>query len=530
MTSFNLTRERWIPVEVLNGRVVELSTRATLQRAHTLRALADPSPLVVAALTRHLLAVLHRAYEGPRTMREWCAIASSGAFDQSRVDGYLDRVEDRMDLFHPAQPFAQTRGLREHFSKYVDPIDELELPRTGWGAARELFRHRPALPAPVMTAARAARELLAHQAFATVGLIKKPGEPDTATAAPLTHVALVVVRGPTLFVTLIANLLLYDPGRGKPVPTGGADDCCAWEQAPQPKRLSALREPKRRPLGYLDLLTWLSRRVELIQENGEITGFINAVGKGMAEGSPRDPMVAYRRDKKYGLRPIKIDADRAFWRNASALFESTRGEGASFERPQAIDLVADPVAIEFIGRDTMYDIEVLGMDAERAKKRVATMRFERVQTQARCFNDADAGAAVRECLNFSDKLVDALRSPLWVYARSALAPGGRDADAASVRSLVNSFGAEPAAWSALGVVFEGFLRNLGHDSDAATADFRSRAVEVVRNVFRTATARPATTGRWLKARALAERSFQEKLSELTGTRNSQSAQEGVLNA
>ena len=118
-TAFNLTREPWIPVEALDGSVCELSTRHALRRAHELRALADPSPLVVAALTRHLLAVLHRSYDGPQSMKEWVAIATARAFDPSPVDSYLERVEDRMDLFHPTHPFAQTPGLLEGFGDYV---------------------------------------------------------------------------------------------------------------------------------------------------------------------------------------------------------------------------------------------------------------------------------------------------------------------------------------------------------------------------------------------------------------------------
>jgi CRISPR system Cascade subunit CasA len=528
MTSFDLTREPWIPVEALDGSVSELSTRATLSSAHTLRALADPSPLVVAALTRHLLAVLHRTYAGPRTMNEWCAIASSGVFDQTRIDAYLERVEDRMDLFHPRQPFAQTRGLQERFNAYVTAIDELEIGRTRWGGARELFRHRPASPRPEMTPARAARALLAHHAFATGGLVKKPGEPTSATAAPLARAAAVVIRGQTLFVTLIANLLVHDPAHGKPIPTGGTDDRCSWEQPPPPEALQRSQEPKRTPLGYLDVLTWLSRRVELIHEGGVVTGFINAVGHGVADGSPRDPMVTYRRHEKRGWLPIGIDPDRAFWRNAGALFETTRGERAAFERPQAIDLVSAPLAIDVLGRHTMYDVEILGIAAE--KSRVDAVRFERVQSQARCFNDPDAGAAVRECLDFSDRLVDALRWSLRSYARTALAPGGRAPDADAIRALVNSLGAEPAAWSALGVIFDGFLRTLGDDPDRAAAGFHSRARDIVNEVFRSATARPSTTGRWLKARALAEQAFHQRIVELKRAHSPADVREASLNA
>lgn len=508
-TAFNLTREPWIPVEALDGRVFAVSTRDALRQADQFRALADPSPLVVAALTRHLLAVLHRSYDGPRSMKAWVAIARAGAFDPARVEAYLDRVEGRMDLFHPTHPFAQTPGLLERFGKYVKPIDELEVVRSGWGTARELLRHRPALPHPRWPIARAARALLAHQAFAPEGTVKKPGEPDSASAAPLVRGALVIARGPTLFHTLVANLLRYDAEQ--PIPTGGAPDACSWEQVPLPTNLSGRFEPKRALLGYLDLLTWLSRRVQLVLDGTDVTHFVNAIGKGIDMGAPLDPMVAYRRHEKLGWLPLGIDAKRAFWRNADALFESTRADTSRFQRPRAIDLVADPNASDTIG-NVMYDIEVMGVSNARAP--VDAVRFERVQAQGRCFNDPDAGDAVRNALAFSEQMVEALKAAISKYAEVALSPAERKPDRKAVRALVDSFSAEPTTWSAIGVTFERLLRHLDEDPDVALAAFRLQTTAVVKDVFRGVTARSETTGRWLKARALADRSFAEKIAAL----------------
>lgn len=508
MTTFNLTRQPWIPVEPLGGGVIELSTRDCLKQAHTLCGLADPSPLVVAALTRHLLAVLHRCVDGPKEMTAWQAIAAAGAFDPARVDAYLDRVEDRMDLLHPTQPFAQTRGLSERFAPYASPIDELEIVRARWGLARALFRHRPVTPAPTMRFARAARALLAHHAFATGGLVKKPDEPTSATAAPLTRAGLVVLRGPTLFHTLVANLLQYDPHFQMPFPPSGAD-ACAWEQSPPPKELRRSDEPKRPPLGYLDLLTWQSRRVELLHDGEQVTGFINAVGQGLAESSPRDPMVAFRRHEKYGFLPIGIDPARSFWREANALFESSRSDDAPYVRPKAISQCASVEAIEVLGSEARYDIELLGIAAE--KSRVDAVRAERLRAALRSFNDGDARAAVEDALRFANEAVTALRKSLWTYARHALAPGGRDPDTNALRALVDSFGAEPTAWSALGVVFETMLPRLADDPDRAAADFMVGARDAIWNTFRSVTARPETTARWLKARALAERNLRTEM-------------------
>ncbi len=446
--SFDLTREPWIPAETREGAHVERSTRDVLREAHLLRGLSDSSPLVVASLTRHLLAVLHRAYNGPKTMAEWSAIVTPGRFDIARVEAYLDSVSDRMDLFHATHPFAQTRGLVAQFSNYFEPIDTLELARSGWGVGRALFRHRPEKPEPTMLPGRAARALLAHHAFKTGGLVKKPGEPVAATAAPLVRAGVVILRGATLFDTLVANLLRYDPEHALPIPLGGSMDQCAWEQPPPPSQLRLDKEPAAPVLGYLDQLTWVSRRVELIHEGPVVTGFINAVGKGMASDAPRDPMVTYRLDEERGYVPVGIDLERGFWRDSNALFEAGRNESAPFRRPLAIDQVARAEAIDVLGSSAAFEVEVFGIAAE--KSRVDAFRVERVRATARLFDDADARSAVTESLSLAEKMVGALRSALWVCARHALAPAGRDPEVKDIRGLVNSLGGEAAAWSALG--------------------------------------------------------------------------------
>ncbi|MDP3277360.1 MAG: type I-E CRISPR-associated protein Cse1/CasA [Deltaproteobacteria bacterium] len=208
--SFDLRDTPWIVVETHSGAFLECSTRQVLRDAHTLRAIVDESPLVIATLTRHLLAILHRVYDGPKTLRAWQTIVRAGHFDPAAIDAYLDSdsVKDRMDLFHPTHPFAQTRGLVGAFSKYTRAIDELEVVRSSWGGGRVVFRHRPDDGTPItMAPARAARALLAHHGFATGGLIKFPGEPTSATNAPLLRNAVIVLRGHSLFQTLVSNLL-----------------------------------------------------------------------------------------------------------------------------------------------------------------------------------------------------------------------------------------------------------------------------------------------------------------------------------
>ena len=506
--SFNLAEQPWIPCERPDGSTVELSTRDALACAHDLRGIADESPLVVAVLHRHLLAILHRSYAGPRTMREWAAIARAKQFDLARVEAYLAQVHDRMDLLHATHPFAQTRGLIQQFDP--DPIDQLSLERSKWGTARELFQHRLTSHPAWMGLAEAARGLLMHHAFATGGLVRKKGEPVSATASPLVKAALVLLRGPSLFQTLVSNLLVYDQEL-QPIPSSGRD-APSWEQTPPPTRLPFAEEPRRLPLGWLDLLTWQSRRLELVVDERIAKGFVRAVWQGLAGDCPRDPMVAYRRDDKRGFVPIGLSTDKSFWRNANALFEAARGDDAQFDRPRTIDQAASREARAIVGEAGVYGVEVLGLSAEKSLVHFA--RAERVCAALRLFDDPDAREAVAEAIRLSEEAVRALRSALWTYARYALSPGERQPQTKDLSDLVTSLGAEPAAWSALGVQFDVFLRALGTDMAQARRQFEHQIRKVIEERFLGAVSRSAAAGRGLQARAVAERRLLEELRAL----------------
>jgi CRISPR system Cascade subunit CasA len=506
--SFDLTEQPWIPCRFPDGRIEELSTHEALARAHEIKAIVDESPLVVAVLHRHLLAVLHRCYSGPRTMSEWAGIACAARFDIRRIENYLSQVRTRMDLLHATHPFAQTRGLLEQFEP--DPIDQLSLERSKWGTARELFQHRPTTHSPRMGLGEATRLLLVHHAFATGGLVKKKGEPVSATASPLVRSALVLLCGPNLFQTLVSNLLVYDQEQ-RPIPLTG-EDAPSWEQPPQPSRLPLDSEPKRLPLGWLDLLTWQSRRLELRVNDSMATGFVRAVGKGLAEGCPRDPMVAYRRDEERGFVPIGLSLTRSFWRSANALFEATRGDQSHFDRPRTIDQAASRQGRTALGEASVYGIEVFGLSAE--KSLVNFSRSERVAAPLPLFDDPNARDSVTDVLRLCDEAIRALRSALWSYGRYALSPGTRSPQTKDVSDLVDSLGAEAAAWSALGVEFETFLRVLAVDRLQARSQLEHRLHRIIERRFLDAVSRSDSAGRGLQARAIAERQLRIALHAL----------------
>ena len=99
MPTFNLITEPWIPVRE-GGALKLVNLEQALLNARQYARIEDPSPLVTASLHRLLLAVLHRALEGPEDARQAAEWYGSG-FDTEKMRAYLERHLNRFDLFHP---------------------------------------------------------------------------------------------------------------------------------------------------------------------------------------------------------------------------------------------------------------------------------------------------------------------------------------------------------------------------------------------------------------------------------------------
>src|SRR4030042_3783119 len=110
MSTFNLVDEKWIPVRFPDGTRDELGIRDTLLRSGGIAAIEDPSPLVVAALHRFLLAVLYRALEGPTDIDQAKALFKEG-LPGVKITAYLEKWRDRFWLFDERYPFGQNPNV-----------------------------------------------------------------------------------------------------------------------------------------------------------------------------------------------------------------------------------------------------------------------------------------------------------------------------------------------------------------------------------------------------------------------------------
>ncbi|MEN9935123.1 MAG: hypothetical protein RLZZ387_1702 [Chloroflexota bacterium] len=338
--SFNLWHAPWIRVVTADGEVCELSIHACLARAHELRALHDPSPLVVAGVHRLLAAILQAIYQ-PTDLDALEGILATGQFDNGLLDAFAAQHAGRFDLFHPTTPFLQTGDV---------PLDGWRKPERGrkndWGdpkAVSALFNEVPGATNRThfhhvtdeghqVCPACCARGLLTIAAFASSG---GPGIRPSINGVPPIYVLPV---GRSLFEGLTLSLVAADylPAAAD----RGRADIAGWngsEAVARGRQVSAV--------GYIESLTFPARRMRLYPKAAAgrctqcdaatsvaVSEMLFEMGHWLNEGVGvwDDPFAAFRepggKNKVEGRVPVRPQEGKALWREYGGLLLAEREE------------------------------------------------------------------------------------------------------------------------------------------------------------------------------------------------------------
>ena len=504
---YDLLHEPWIPCERPDGSHILAGIEDVLVEAHTFAVIHDESPLATATLHRLLLAILQRVLL-PRTMEDWIALWQAPEFDAARVRAYLTKWKDRFDLFHPDRPFLQVANLSEVLRKERGKEPE----RTeAWRMAMESSAHSnatqlldPLPPEAALSPPRAALALLGFLAFTPGGRIQN--ETDSWDAANVRGGAVVLIRGDTLYRTLMMNLL-WQRDRASP-------DLPPWERSESAERKT------RPPFGFVDQLVWQSRRVQLFAEKREggqvlVRDVVTAAGEQFDVEHP-DPMFAYAvRDPKKPPMAIRIDRDRSVWRDAAALFDIAAG--AEDLRPRACVQLAELIREGELPRTTRLRLELLGLAGNKASIRL--WRADRVPLPPSLLVDGERVSTLRRGLELAEALGAAVfLQVLRILAENALAPSRREPHADDISNLRAALGSMPAYWAALGQAFPLWLDALGSadDLDAMLGAWKDTLRGTARDVVRDAELRIGTGARALQAGAKAQRALRRSLRDVLG--------------
>lgn len=467
MPTFDLVTQPWIPVRE-GGALRLASLEQALLEARRFERIEDPSPLVTAALHRLLLAILHRALEGPEDAYE-AAEWFKGGFDAQKIQAYLDKYRDRFDLFHPETPFYQVPdfGLERSRRSWTVLAPELNSDNN-----KVLFDHTiPSRPPPLYPA-EAARLLVAHQTFAiTAGRSVL----CHTTTAPVGAAALAVMLGENLHETLCLNLVSYPQSERE-------RDFALWER--QPLRVADLEDCERARAsaqGIVHRYTWLSRavRFEPEEEGGETVVRWIAYASGLRYEESRvrrDPMVAVRPDPKDPTKeyPLGFREGRAFWRDFASLLPQ-RGS-ASLAVAEHACSVYRALGHRFKGRG--IPVMVAGQANDQAK--IELWRWELYRLPEAVLGERELHPFVKECLDEAEAVGEALNRAARALASALLTTGDRKPDKDDVRKLVEGLPHQAAYWSALEGEFANLINRLGPDFEGQQAQIKQDWTETLK--------------------------------------------------
>jgi len=346
MLAFNLVDQPWIPVVSQDWQRQEVSIIELFNKWESLKEIQADNPPTTLAIYRFLLAVLHRAYQGPKDVDHWEEIQQDNG---KQAIAYLEQWRDRFDLFHPEHPFMQDVAIAEKDAGEVYLASVLHGNNTS-----TVFCHEHQWSNAVLTIPEAARLVLRLHNFDTGG--RKTGATDSAAVLPMMDAANVLVRGHDLKETILLNLVEYDPARDKPCATTGEDIPC-WERTYQ--------KPKERiPVGYIDYLTYQWRRVKLFVQKEQVL----RVGLHPGDRLPKDIStsqwecgIAYLKTKK-GLMTVRLNSTRSLWRDSAVFLQSAE----TSSRPRILDWIAILRAEEGLIESNLH-LQVLGLNVDNAK-------------------------------------------------------------------------------------------------------------------------------------------------------------------
>lgn len=492
--TFNLIDEPWLPVTRKDGRTEELGLLRLFTEAHELSTIDLETPDVLAGVYKMLLAIAHRAYDGPKDLKELKAIWKAGHFSSNKVRSYLEAWRSRFDLWDSKHPFLQDPKA----AAALCSVSRLLVLRAKENNGT-LFDHTTDNDIVELSFAEAARALVGAQHFALGGRIK--GAKDSGVAHPAATAACILLTGTTVFETLCLNLCVYD---GKlPIASGPKDAPC-WEQ-------DVAKAGRRKERGHLDLLTWRPRRYLLVRNeaSGRVKGVV-AAGEADRHEESEDfcnPMCAYRVSKSSGFLEVRIDPARAVWRESAALFTGNRADGI---QPAPLRQAASLIASGVLGREARFNVLAAGFATDKAKVKLS--RVERFLVPAALLGDAASLNTLRESLSLADEVEHCLGRAVFLGARRLLSAGERSPDTSDISALARSTGAEVSYWAALAAEFPHHLLALSESPEAARETWRTALRDAARLGFRQAEVKFANSPLGLRAVVDAQRALERDLA------------------
>ncbi|MCB9005991.1 MAG: type I-E CRISPR-associated protein Cse1/CasA [Ardenticatenaceae bacterium] len=477
---FNLWSEPWIPVELPSTALTTLSLPEVLRQAHEIHAFYEPSPLVVVAIHRLLVAILQDMYR-PQRPPDLVALWQNGRFHPEKIAAFGNQYADRFDLFSEDAPFLQTAnlGLQPAKTDNAKPVGYLLQEQTA-GTAVTHYNHAYD-SSQTFCAHCAAKGLLLIPPFASSG---GAGIKPSINGVPPIYV---LPGGQTLFDSLAASLTT--PAFW-PTPSQSVRDE-AWWQRPLPIQVNKSDELKR--VGYLHSLLFPARRVRLHPHRlhtpctrcgSQTIWGVSTMVYEMGESRPknaafwRDPFAAYRIPKsaKEAPLPIRPVTNRVLWREFAGLFLPDKADETSnlkAARPAILD------QLEEVWRDNKsvlpfkdIPVRVVGLRTDM-KMKIFEWEEAGFAVPPRLLTDVDSAHNIKLGIEFAVRSEGTLKSTFNQY----FGGGGKSERYAALKQQMSQ-----RYWQTLGEAFQTHI--LQYTAAADTETLFHRWLDIVLNTGR----------------------------------------------
>lgn len=518
MEGFNLIDEPWIPCIDMNGRTVEYGIRDTLLQAHLLREIFDDSPLVTVSIHRLLLAILFRAFEGPKDFESWKKLWEGKSFKRSNLTDYIEKWESRFDLFSQTHPFYQMKGLETRKAVTVTRLAT----ECSSGNNTTLFDHSTDMDRVFWAPPQTAKWLIACQSFALGfgksrnATIKGKEEkiPYSADGIALRGMC-VWLQGENLFDTLMINLI---PNDNESLPPWELEDPHVYRD-----KLDGKKRKTYSSFGLVDRLTWQSRLILLLPEHGTVSNMYFTQGRS-ADKSPGDPMKVYRASINEGISPLSFSSTKATWREAHSIMMIPL-PNSNEHRPECFNLVARIRLSGILEQQKHYLINVAGLASAPGKAgKFLLWRQERMPIPASILINGEQIERIGNLLRNSELTAGELRKRVYRIAKLYIAPdsevpGSKQPDSNEVIKISDAINPCHAYWSRLEEHFFPLLREIAGDWDKEKNEWKPDGEQLATIAWRKALKKEAqraleesiralgTTGRAIQAVARVRTNF-----------------------
>ena len=429
--SFNLLDEPWIRVTRLDGAPDEVSLLSLFREATDIAGIHGEIASQDTAVLRLLLAICHRAMDGPEDLDVWEEYwRDPGSLGRDAVD-HLERHRERFDLRDPDRPFFQVAGIRAASGKLWGLKSLIaDVPNNN-----PLFTTRIAEGLESIGWAEAARWLVHVHAFDPAGIrsgavgdpLAKKGRSFPIGTGWAGQIGTVTVMGENLERTLLLNTVVCKEISDL-VDVDPEEDLAPWEREPD----GPARAPAREPLGPVDCYTWQTRRVLLHGDDDGVTGLF--LGNGdRAKPQNRflvEPMTAWRYSEPQSRKlkapvymPCKLSKDRAFWRGLSALVAQpsspitvkSAGEVTPYRSPGVVVFYRKLMRRRIVSASGLIPLHAVGIEYGAQEAVVAELVDDVLSLPAGLLGQKNKRmlAVVRGAMEETEQVATAL----WVLAR-----------------------------------------------------------------------------------------------------------------